>query len=228
MERGEMRRINEGGADKRSKTPGIIRWADWLLDEIVPCVRWLLLPFRLMTLTGEAVSRLIWLLSNEYAKRSFGECGKGVRLHGRFYVSSPQRLFLEENVHINQNAFLRAEGGLRIGANTHISRNLVVYTMNHDFTGSRLPYDDGRLLEAVTIGRNVWIGMNVIILPGVTVGDGAIIGAGTVVAKDVAPGAIVGSAPQRVLKERDREHYRALDEAGKYSGMSGYPWKKAP
>ena len=94
--------------------------------------------------------------------------------------------------------------------------------MNHEYEGECLPYDANRVLKPVRIGRNVWIGMNVVVIPGVTIGDGSIIGMGTVVARDVPPLAIVGSAPQRVLKERDEEHYRALDAAESYGGMSGY------
>jgi acetyltransferase-like isoleucine patch superfamily enzyme len=59
----------------------------------------------------------------------------------------------------------------------------------------------------------------------VTIGDGAIIGMGAVVAQDVPPLAVIGSQPNRVLKERDAAHYKALEREKAYSGMSGYPWK---
>jgi phosphonate metabolism protein (transferase hexapeptide repeat family) len=61
---------------------------------------------------------------------------------------------------------------------------------------------DWRRRHAVTIGHDVWIGHGATVLPGVTVGNGAVIGAGAVVSKDVAPYAIVGGVPARLIRER--------------------------
>jgi len=220
-------------AEKKSPTvqarptrpPLIYRLVDLLFDHFLARARFLLFPFRLLTWLGSGLIRALWMLSNEYTKQKFKHCGRGVRIHGPFRLTAPQEFEVGDNVHINANAFLRAEGGLGIGANTHISRNLVVYTMNHNYRGQHLPYDAGRVLKPVRIGRNVWIGTNVTIVPGVTIGDGAIIGMGAVVAKDVPPLAVVGSASPQLLKMRDESHYHRLDEAGRYGGMSGYLWE---
>lgn len=57
----------------------------------------------------------------------------------------------------------------------------------------------------VEIGNDVWIGNNVTILDGVRIGDGAIIASGAIVTGDVAPYAIVGGLPAKVLKFRFEE-----------------------
>ena len=202
--------------------PIVIRSVNFLLDRVITPIRWILFPFKLITRLLDILLQLIWLLSNEYTKRSFGSCGTGVRIYGRFQVSSPKNLHLGDNVHINSNAFIRAEGGLTIGDNTHISRNVVIYTMNHNYEGTKLPYDEGKVFKSVEISRNVWIGMNVTIIPGVKIGEGAIIGMGTTVSKDIPPLAIVGSIPTRIIKERNRQHYHLLEDAKAYGGISGY------
>ena len=52
------------------------------------------------------------------------------------------------------------------------------------------------------IGNDVWIGTRSIINDGITIGDGAIIAAGSVVTKDVAPYAVVGGVPAKIIRYR--------------------------
>ena len=52
------------------------------------------------------------------------------------------------------------------------------------------------------IGNDVWIGYGAMFMPGVRVGDGAIIAAGALVARDVAPYAVVGGNPAKLLRSR--------------------------
>ena len=52
------------------------------------------------------------------------------------------------------------------------------------------------------VGHDVWIGQDVFIRSGVTIGNGAIIAAKSVVVADVAPYAIVGGIPARLIRYR--------------------------
>ncbi|MFQ5509839.1 MAG: acyltransferase [Leptospirillia bacterium] len=154
-------------------------------------------------------------------REQLGRCGEGVHLNGRVTIAFPELAELGDNVHVGDGSQLMAKGGIRIGDHTHISRNVVIYSANHNIEGERLPYDDTYLEKPVVIGRNVWVGANVCITPGVTIGDGAVVGMGCVVSRDVPEMTIVGNEPFRVLGRRDEAHYRKLDAAGKYGGVNG-------
>jgi acetyltransferase-like isoleucine patch superfamily enzyme len=149
--------------------------------------------------------------------------GEGIKFNGRFTIRWPNNVSIGNNVHIGNNAFFHGFGGLTIEDNVHISRNVTIYTCNHNYTGQVLPYDQELMHQPVHIGKNVWIGMNVTIVPGVTIGEGAIVGMGTVVSRDVPPLAVVCGPPFRVVKHRDRAHYDRLESASSYGGVGGMP-----
>lgn len=133
--------------------------------------------------------------------------GDNCIFQGELLVAYRDNLKIGDNVRIGYGGYLFCIGGLTIGDNTQISRNVLIYTGNHDINGTAIPFDDTYVLKPVNIGNSVWIGMNVTITPGVNIGDGAVIGMGTVVSKDVPPGAIVVGAQQRVVKYRDMNDF---------------------
>lgn len=134
--------------------------------------------------------------------------GKNCRFNGEVNVYYNDGLVLGDGVRIGFGTFIFALGGVEVGNNTQISRNVTIYSANHDTEGSHIPYDDKYVKRKVTIGNSVWIGMNAMILPGISIGDGAIIGMGCVVSKNVGEGEVVVGQPQRVVKIRNIEEFR--------------------
>ena len=63
-------------------------------------------------------------------------------------------------------------------------------------------YADENGKHEIVIGNDVWIGADCRLIGGITIGDGAVILAGAVVTKDVAPYAIVGGVPAKLLRFR--------------------------
>ena len=122
---------------------------------------------------------------------------------------------------IGANSRLYADGGIEIGDHTHIGPGLVVYSINHNIYGKRLPYDGSDKYEKVSIGRNVWIGADVRITPGVSIGEGAVVGMGTVVSKDVPELAVVVGQGYRIIGHRDKGHYKRLVRENKFAGRGG-------
>lgn len=145
--------------------------------------------------------RAIWGIAH---LRRISRKGCNVRIQGYSRILDPEGLQLDDDVRIGYNAFLFCKGGISIGRGTIISRNVTIYSANHEYDADFVPYGPNYVNKPVRIGRGVWIGMNACILPGVTIGDCAIIGMGAVISRDVEAGSIVGGQPPRVLGRRDQ------------------------
>ncbi len=152
-----------------------------------------------------------------------GKIGKGVKFGKNVNISGISSVSIGNNVHIGTGCFFRGEGGLEIGDNVIISRNVIIYTTSHNYEGELLPFDSSFKKNKVTIGKNVWIGMNVTIAPGTKIGEGAIIGLGARVYGEIPPLAIVGIENPKIIKYRDKEHYLNLETNKKYAKENGIP-----
>jgi phosphonate metabolism protein (transferase hexapeptide repeat family) len=104
--------------------------------------------------------------------------------------------------------FVNIAAHVRINATNHPTWRATLHHFTyraHDYwpdADREEEFFDWRRDHAVNIGHDVWIGHGATLLPGVTVGNGAVVGAGAVVSRDVAPYAIVGGVPARLIRER--------------------------
>jgi acetyltransferase-like isoleucine patch superfamily enzyme len=76
--------------------------------------------------------------------------------------------------------------------------------------------------KPVVIGNDVWLGARVFVRDGVTIGDGAIVAAGSIVTKDVAPYAIVGGVPAKLIRLRFSD-----DEVKQLLALQWWNWDEA-
>ncbi|WP_319409920.1 acyltransferase [uncultured Desulfosarcina sp.] len=152
-----------------------------------------------------------------------GNIGSGGLFGRNVVLSGMAKVNIGNNVHIGTGSFIRGEGGLTIGDNTIISRNLLLYTVNHDYEGTLLPFDRNNIFRPVAIEKNVWIGMNVTICPGTKIGEGAIIGMGTIVYGSVPKFAMIGSNHWEIIKYRNTQHYNQLNDNKMFARVGGHP-----
>lgn len=156
--------------------------------------------------------------------RSGGIVGKQVKFGRDVVISNTSSIKIGNNVHIGTKSFIRAGGGLTIGNNVIISRNIVLYTVNHNYKGELLPFDSTSIGKPVIIEDNVWIGMNVTIAPGTIIREGAIIGVGSSVYGEIPTRAIVGSNGN-IISYRDENKYEYLKGLKKFCKENGEEYK---
>ncbi|MFZ0088943.1 MAG: acyltransferase [Solirubrobacteraceae bacterium] len=116
------------------------------------------------------------------------------------------------------------EGELRIGAKSVLGQECTISAFQHISIGREciiadrammIDFDHGMVeverpireqgiyKRDVNIGHNVWIGYGACVLRGVTVGENSVIGTSSVVTCDVAPNAVVGGIPAKLIRMRD-------------------------
>jgi acetyltransferase-like isoleucine patch superfamily enzyme len=133
--------------------------------------------------------------------------GDNVTFFGNTLINATGRHGLVEigdGTHIDHYCVLYGQGALRIGARCAIASGVTIYTQTNQYDtepGAAI-LDQPVRYAPVTIGHDVWLGARAVVLPGVSIGDHAVVGAGAVVREDVAPWAIVGGVPARVIGRR--------------------------
>lgn len=139
----------------------------------------------------------------------------GLHLKVNHYSVVNKNVVLGNNVNFNG---IRITGGGKviIGNNFHSGRECIMISQNHNYEGTKIPYDETYVKKDIIIEDNVWLGDRVIVLGGNTIGEGAIIQAGSVVTSDIPKCAIAGGHPATVFSHRDINHYQTLKARGEY------------
>ncbi|WP_319504959.1 acyltransferase [Bacteroides graminisolvens] len=137
-------------------------------------------------------------------KRKCAVCGSNLHVNGKSVVFGVVKL--GDNVNFNGMS-IRGTGTCVIGNNFHSGINCSILTSNHNYHGSKIPYDENMINKTVTIEDQVWIGDNVLILGGAILREGCIIQAGSVVVGEIPAMSIAGGNPAKVFKMRNIEHY---------------------
>lgn len=150
-----------------------------------------------------------------------GKClfGSGVRIDYAYKVKMGKRCVLEsdvwvdiaveegklemgDHVFVGRGAHFLITDSVKVGSHVLIGDGVIISDHRHKNIAGAYIDEQGCESAPIVIGNDVLICVRAIILQGVTIGDGAIIGPGVVVTMDVPAGAVVGSAPGRVIGKR--------------------------
>ena len=114
----------------------------------------------------------------------------------RFY--DPRNIVIGDDSILGEGIVLDGRAQLTIGNHVDIASGVMIYNSEHDTENEYFQAEN----KPVIIEDYVFIGPRAIILPGIKIGKGAIVAAGAVVTKEVAPYAIVGGVPAKIIGER--------------------------
>lgn len=112
-------------------------------------------------------------------------------------IKYPNNISIGNSTRIGPHSTLGGYGGIKIGSNVVVSKNVLIESAGLEFKKKSVPYKHKAM--PILIEDEVWIGANAIILGGVTIGKGSIVGAGAVVSKSLPEKSIVVQSPTRVL-----------------------------
>lgn len=189
------------------------RYREAALTRVYPLVAWI--PSRIGVYLRRAVVR--WGV----AEAGWGlQLDTGIRITGWANISLGNnisimrlgalhahegKLRIGNNVSINSNCCISpADGGrVEIGDGVLIAQNVVIRAADHRHDEVDRPIiQQGHVGGEILIGEGAWICANAVITKDVRIGAHAIVGAGAVVTQDVAPFAIVGGVPARLIRSR--------------------------
>lgn len=132
-------------------------------------------------------------------------CGSDVQLRRNVQLLGRGKIKIGNNTMIGDNTIIYsyAGGGVEIGSNVLVAANCYIIDNDHRVELGKPIREQGVITKPVHIGDDVWIGTGVSVLRGVHIGNGAAIGAGSVVTKDIPENAIAVGVPAKVIKYRE-------------------------
>lgn len=175
---------------------------------IIHFVIWLItIPIMTGKLRGRIRRRLkgfFWSLPARRKCKRIGKelaCGGLIRLTRKTEIGDCVAL---------QGVWASGNGRLVFGNHVCCGDQLRIFTRNHNYESTKLPFDSTYITKDVFVDDFVWIGAQVILLPGTHIHEGAIIQAGSVVHGDIPACAIAGGNPAKVFAYRDVKHFEDL------------------
>ena len=107
------------------------------------------------------------------------------------------RVELGDHVVVAAGAMLLGEGGMTIGAFTHVGPHAVLTTQYGDASGEMLTDTPSLKTAPIRIGRGSWIGSGAVLMPGAELGDRCVVAPNAVVFGKWPDGSTLAGNPAR-------------------------------
>jgi len=130
--------------------------------------------------------------------------GNGVFLgRGTILSCKDGDIVLGDHVNIGFQSEIFSGSSVRVGRHGLFAAYTYLVGGGHDFDRVGVPVlDQGRTSRGIVLGENVWLGTGTKVLDGVTIGRDVVVGANAVVTEDLPDGAVAVGIPARVLRRK--------------------------
>ncbi len=161
----------------------------------------------------EMILRMVWMLVQPMFRYSPRPCfawrrfllrtmgatiGDRVHIYPSSQVSLPWMLRIGNDSAVGENVLIYNLGEVTIGCRATISHRAHLCAGTHDYTDKTLPLQR----RPIAIGDDAWVCADAFVGPGLSIGDGAVVGACAAVFKNVDPWTVVGGNPASFIKKR--------------------------
>ena len=143
------------------------------------------LKFGFQVQVANALWRVVWILLFRFSPpfavawrcwllKVFGaKIGSRVQVHATTLVRRPWNLILGDEVRIEPQVILNANGGIKVGSGTLISQYAHLCSANHDYRDPDMQY----LASPIVVGQDCWIATDAFVGPDCHIGDGSMLAA---------------------------------------------------
>ena len=130
--------------------------------------------------------------------------GNGVFLgRGTILSCKDGDIVLGDHVNIGFQSEIFSGSSVRVGRHGLFAAYTYLVGGGHDFDRAGVPVlEQGRTSRGIVLGENVWLGTGSKVLDGVTIGRDVVVGANAVVTEDLPDGAVAVGIPARVLRRK--------------------------
>ena len=130
--------------------------------------------------------------------------GRNVTLYPGVMFAGGGPIRIGDNTKIGNNTIIYASvgGGVTIGSHTAIAADCYIIDADHGTKKGEFVDEQEMVVKKVEIGDNVWLGTHVVVLKGAKINSGAVVGAMSLVNSEMKQESINVGIPAKFIKDK--------------------------